>query len=436
MSTPGESVAQRQDGTSVSGPGRGRPWAGAAWTAGGMAVLVLAPMLFGSRFQLGLMSQMCAMALFALSYNLLLGRTGMLSFGHAVYAGLGGYAVIHLLRVVEAGGLVFPTVLLPLAGGAAGAAFAALIGYPTTTRGGTPFAMISLAVGELVYAAAGMLPGWFGGEGGLAGDRTAGPVFAAGVWSGWGLGPDLHVYILTAAWTVACVLVIRALGRTPLFMLASAVRDNAQRVAFVGYDPHLVRYAMLVLAGAFAGVAGGLMALNLEIASADGLGAVRSGEVLLAVVVGGSGFFLGPVAGAVVVTGFSAVLSRHTGAWQLYLGLAFAAVVLVAPGGVAGVARDAARLFARGGLGGWLRQRGWTAAGVVIGGAGLSLAIELAYGRMQAMGGPPQAAWFGLAVDAAGRLPWTAAAALLGLGAVCLLRGRNRAAPRPERRDA
>lgn len=86
----------------------------------GLALLALAPLAFGGGFQLGLMSQMCAMALFALSYNLLLGQTGMLSFGHAVYAGLGGYAVIHLLRAVESGMLVFPVVLLPVAGAGGG----------------------------------------------------------------------------------------------------------------------------------------------------------------------------------------------------------------------------------------------------------------------------------------------------------------------------
>ncbi len=404
----------------------------------GLALLALAPLAFGGGFQLGLMSQMCAMALFALSYNLLLGQTGMLSFGHAVYAGLGGYAVIHLLRAVESGMLVFPVVLLPVAGGLAGAGFAALIGYPTTRRGGTPFAMISLAVGELVHAAAGVLPEWFGGEGGLTADRTAGPAFAAGLWPEWSLGSDLHVYYLTAAWTVAGALAIHALGRTPLLKLANAVRDNPQRVAFIGYDPHRVRYLMLTMAGFFAGVAGGLMALNLEIASADSLGALRSGAVLLAVVVGGSGLFLGPVAGAVVVTFFSVALSRHTGAWQLYLGLVFAAVVLVLPGGLAGGARDAARLVARRELAGWLRPRGWAAAGALGGCAGLSLAIELAYGRVHGAGGPAAVSWFGLTLDPSAALPWAAAGALLAPGAVILFRGRGRgrAAASPGECDA
>ncbi len=399
------------------------------------AVLGLAPLMFGNRFQLGLMSQMCAMAVFALSYNLLLGQTGMLSFGHAVYAGLGGFAVIHLLRAMEAGGAELPVALLPLAGGLAGAAFAALIGHPTTRRGGTPFAMISLAIGELVYAAAGMLPELFGGEAGLTADRTAGPVLWPGLWPDWSLGPDTHVYYLTALWTVVCGVAIHALGRTPLLKLANAVRDNPLRVGFIGHDPHRVRYLMLILAAFFAGVSGGLTALNLEIASTEGLGALRSGTVLLAVVVGGSGFFLGPVAGAVVVTFFSAALSRYTGAWQLYLGLGFAAVVLCLPGGLAGGVQSAVELLARGELAARMRERAWAIAGIALGICGVSLAIELAYGVVHAQAGSASVAWFGLALDARAAAPWGAAGVLAAGAAACLWRDRAAVAA-PERRHA
>jgi len=151
--------------------------------------------------------------------------------------------------------------------------------------------------------------------------------------------------------------------------------------------------------------------------------------VLLAVVVGGSGLFLGPVAGAVVVTFFSVELSRHTGAWQLYLGLAFAAVVLALPGGLAGGIRDAARLVARGEFAHWLRARAGTIAGALIGIAGLSLAIELAYGRVHDAGGPGMVSWFGLALDPSAPLPWSAAGVLSVLGAAGLFLGRDRRRP-------
>ncbi|VCU72002.1 leucine/isoleucine/valine transporter permease subunit [Pigmentiphaga humi] len=406
-----------------------RPWArvssGVAWSLALGLLAMLAPLLLGSRFQLGLMSQMAAMAVLALSYNLLLGQTGLLSFGHAVYAGLGGFAVIHLLRATAQGGWALPVAALPLAGGLAGAAFALLIGYPTTRRGGTPFAMISLAIGELVYAAAGTWPELFGGESGLAGDRTAGPALGMEGWFDPDLGADLAMYYLTAGWALLCGAAIYGLGRMPLLRLANAVRENPQRVGFMGYDPHAVRFLMLVLAAFFAGLAGGLVALNLEIASVESLGTARSAMVLLAVVVGGSGFFLGPVLGALVVTACSVALSRYTGAWQLYLGLLFALVVLAMPGGLAGAACSLAGQWRRQGAWPWLRAHAWQAAAAVLLLAGLTLAVELAYGLAHGQAGNPAAGWFGLEFDARAPLPWAAACILLGMGMACRRTGKR-----------
>lgn len=406
------------------------------WGTALAALLAFAPLLLGSRFQLGLMSQMCAMAVFALSYNLLLGQTGMLSFGHAVYAGLGGFAVVHLLRAMETGAFTLPVAMLPLAGGLASAAFAALIGHPTTRRGGTPFAMISLAIGELVHAAAAMLPEWFGGEGGLTADRTAGPALFRGMEAVFSLGPDTNIYYLTAFWTVASAIAMRALGRTPLLMLANAVRDNPQRVAFVGQNPHLVRYGMLVLAAFFAGIAGALWALNFEIASVDGLGMERSAIVLLAVVVGGSGFFLGPVLGAVVVTLFSVALSRYTGAWQLYLGLAFAATVLFAPHGLAGAVHGLARRIAGKGAAAVVRESGWGAVGTLALALGLCWAVELAYAAVHAQAeaaSPASPMHWMLDPSVAGA--WAGAACLSLGGAACLAYRRTRSSAAQGARD-
>jgi branched-chain amino acid transport system permease protein len=115
---------------------------------------------------------MAIATVFALSYNLLLGQTGLLSFGHAVYFGLGGFAAIHLMRAINAG-LGLPMPLVPLAGAAAGLFFGMLFGSLTTRRGGVVFALISLGVGELVFAALRLLHGWSGGEEGLTANRAA-----------------------------------------------------------------------------------------------------------------------------------------------------------------------------------------------------------------------------------------------------------------------
>ena len=280
---------------------RGLPWGAAA------LLLALLPLAFGQGFALTLLSQMGIMVIFALSYNMLLGQTGLLSFGHAVYAGLGAYFAIHTLNAVAAGTFNFPVTLLPLVGGAAGIAFGLAFGWVTTRKAGTTFAMISLGLGEMVAASALMLPGFFGGEGGITGNRVVGaPVL------GITYGPAIQVYYLIAAWTLAAAAAMYALARTPLGRIANAVRDNPERAEFIGYDARMVRFLMMVLASFFAGVSGGLAAINFEIVNAENVGIARSGGVLLATFIGGTGYFLGPVLGAIVYTFFVLAISGWT----------------------------------------------------------------------------------------------------------------------------
>ena len=311
------------------------------------AILLAAPWIFRGSFSLTLLTQMGTLAIFALSYNMLLGQGGMLSFGHAVYSGLGAYITVHALNWLGKGAFPTPLPLMPLVGGLAGLFFGVLFGYVTTKRAGTTFAMISLGIGELVYACVLMVPGFFGGEAGISTNRSIGRPLL-----GLTFGPALQVYYLVAAWCFACMLVMYALTRTPLGRMANAVRDNPERVEFIGYDPQKVRFLQLVLSAFFAGVSGALSCINFEIVSAENVSALRSGSVLLATFIGGIPLFFGPVLGAVIFILFVAALSGVTKAWLLYLGLFFCAMVLYAPGGVAslllaqiGVAR--AGLFGR-----------------------------------------------------------------------------------------
>src|SRR6266702_4401001 len=165
------------------------------WLAAAVALLVL-PYIPGlsSDFGRSLLSQMGIAAVFALSFNVLLGQTGLLSFGHAVYFGLGGYAAVHFLRAVNAG-LPIPVPFVPLAGAAAGLAFGIAFGALTTRRAGTIFALISLGVGEMVHAATLMLPAFFGGEEGVTASRTKAPH-----WLGLDFGSQLPVYYVIAFW--------------------------------------------------------------------------------------------------------------------------------------------------------------------------------------------------------------------------------------------
>jgi branched-chain amino acid transport system permease protein len=296
------------------------------------AALVVLPLIFSSGGSLTSFSLIGISIIFALSYNILLGHTGLLSFGHAVYYGLGGFMAIHVMNAVAAHGWPLPLPLIPLFGGIGGLGFAVLIGWVMTKRAGTVFAMISLGIGELVASSSLILRSVFGGESGITTDRTALPHMF-----GWSFGPQIQVYYLIAAWVMISTIAMYALTRTPLGRICNAVRDNPERVEFIGYDPHVVRYLAYCFSGFFAGVAGGLTAINFEIANSAYLGAAQSGMVLFATFIGGAAYFFGPILGAILVTYLQLGLTNLTTVWQLYFGIIFIGIVMFAPGGIAGL---------------------------------------------------------------------------------------------------
>ncbi|MFC5476320.1 branched-chain amino acid ABC transporter permease [Paraherbaspirillum soli] len=319
-------------------------------TWGGFALALLgAPLVFPQNAALSLLAQCGSMMILALSFNMLLGQAGMLSFGHAVYAGLGAFAAVHAMNRM-AGASAAVLLCIPLLGGMAGALCGALFGFVTTRRSGTALSMISLALVELVTAGAFMFPAFFGGEGGISTDRVLGPA-----WFGIDFGSQLQVYYLIAGWLFVCTAAMFGLTRTPLGRIANAVRENPERAAFIGYDPRHVRYLMFILSAFFAGIAGALAAINVEIASAENLGLLRSAQILLFTFIGGIGTFFGPLIGAVVGVLFTALLSTYTRAWQLYLGLLFMGLVLFAPGGMAGVMVSSVAVMRRLELRQWVR---------------------------------------------------------------------------------
>ncbi|MEX0958361.1 MAG: branched-chain amino acid ABC transporter permease [Burkholderiales bacterium] len=299
------------------------------WSAVAVVFLLL-PFIFTQGFALSMLSQMGIAIIFALSFNMLLGQTGLLSFGHAVYFGLGAFFTAHAINFVEAGHLYFPITLMPLVGGLAGLFFGLLFGFVTTRRAGVPFAMISLGIAEMVAASALMFTTFFGGEGGISTNRTAG-----GPLLGISYGQQIQVYYLIAGWCFICMIAMFALTHTPLGRMANAVRDNPERAQFVGYNPTRVRWLMLSLAALFAGIAGGLAAINYEIVTAETLGILMSGNVVLMAFIGGIGHFWGPILGAVLVTFLQSALSTYTKAWLLYFGLLFLIIIMFSPGGIA-----------------------------------------------------------------------------------------------------
>jgi branched-chain amino acid transport system permease protein len=378
-------------------------------------VFIAAPLVFTQGFALTLLTQMGTMIIFALSYNMLLGQGGMLSFGHAVYSGLGAYFAVHALNLIGKGALAFPVTLLPLVGGLAGAVFGVLFGYVTTKRAGTTFALISLGIGEMVFACVLMFPGFFGGEGGISTNRVAGKPFL-----GVSYGPSIQVYYLVAAWCFVSMIAMFALTQTPLGRMANAVRDNPERAEFVGYDTQMVRFMQLVLSAFFAGVAGGLACINFEIVSSENVSAIRSGGVLLATFIGGIPFFFGPIIGAIVFILFVVALSGFTQAWLLYLGLFFLVMVLYAPGGLASLIAMQLPVVRAGRWRELVPPYAAATLAALVALAGLIGAVEMVY-RLSDTTLPTAMTLAGIGFDARSATAWTVSALLLVAGIAALV---------------
>ncbi|MCH1601143.1 MAG: branched-chain amino acid ABC transporter permease [Pseudomonadales bacterium] len=298
---------------------------------GYLAVLLLLPQFFDSILAVSLFNQMAIAIVFALSYNMLLGQGGMLSFGHAVYFGLGGFLAVHALLLIEFETVYFSIVYIPLLAGLVGLLAALFIGSFSTRKAGTVFAMISLGIGELLAASSLIFVSFFGGEAGVSGDRTYGPpLFGVEFFQG------IEIYYLAAAWMFVATLFMYLFTQTPAGRMANAVRDNPERAEFIGYSARRVRYISFCASGFFAGIAGGLYALNYEFVTEETLNAVTSGRVLLMAYIGGLGYFIGPILGAVILTLMNSLLSNYTDLWMLYLGILFLLTVLFLPKGFAG----------------------------------------------------------------------------------------------------
>ena len=383
---------------------------GAIWSLFAL-VLLLAPLVFSGGLGTTVLSQMGIAIIACLSYNMLLGQGGMLSFGHAVYTGLGSFLAIHALKGVGDGSLPIPVSAVPLVGGLAGIGFAVLFGYVTTRKSGTTFAMITLGLGELVFALSLMIPEFFGGEGGVSADRMVGKPFM-----GITFGPQLQVYYLIAVYTFISVALMFAFTRTPLGRMLNAVRDNPERVEFVGYDTQKVRYFAFIIAGFFAGISGGLGAISFEIVTAEVVGAARSGAYLLFTFLGGATFFFGPIIGAVLMVLAFVLLSEFTQAWLLYLGLIFLIMVMYAPGGIASLIMMNVRVAAFGRLRELLGSYAVLAVTGLLMLLGLGAMIEMIYHIQLSTTFGSELVFLGVALDVHSLASWLGSAVLMLVG--------------------
>lgn len=383
----------------------------AVWVA--VVVLVaLLPQIFRSDASIAVLCIIGVTTVFALSYNMLLGQTGMLSFGHGIFFGLGGFFAIHAMNFFAAKQVPVPLLAVPLVGGLGGLAVGIAFGALASKRGGTIFAMISFGLGELVAAIAPILINFFGGETGITTDR-------ASLYAPFGLnfGPQIQVYYFIACWALLAAAAMYGITRTPFGQIMKAARENPERLAFIGCSTRSVRFLAFSLAAFFAGVAGALAAINFEIMTSANVGANQSAMVVLMTYIGGIGYFAGPIVGAVLITLMQVLLSDITAGWQMYLGLLFALVVLFVPGGIAelflgktrhAVAESPQRLLLL------LPLLVCAVSGIVL--------IELGYQAGLKSGEGPIRVLFGIPFDSRSALTWIGAGLAFALGTLALWR--------------
>ena len=293
----------------------------------GVAALIALPWIL-PRGLVNASIQMLIAALFACAYNLLSGQAGMLSFGHAAYFGVGAFATVHAMNAFGGAGLL-PTPLMPVVGAVGGLIVGAIVGWFATQRAGAYFAMITLAIAELLYSLAPHIKSLFGGEGGVSTMRMPS--------LGLTFGPTTQVYMLVLVWVLASLLLLYLYMSTPLGQLTLGLRENAHRLRFLGYNVHHLRVLVFAISAMFSGIAGSLLVINNEAANYVVFGPGESAAVVLNTYIGGVSVFLGPALGAALMTFFGYAVSDLTRSWLLYQGILFVLVMIFMPSGLAGL---------------------------------------------------------------------------------------------------
>lgn len=291
------------------------------WSLLAAVLAALLPTVYPLTFLLNVGPQILIMGVFAMSLNLMLGYAGMVSFGHAAYFGMGAYTLGILMQKTSVG------LGAALALAVVGAALLALvIGFFCVRLGTIYFSMLTLAFAQIVYTVVIRATALTGGDQGLIGGLPVPPV-RLGPWT-VALRSPLAFYELTLVLTVAAFLFAKVLLDSRWGVLLRAVRDNGDRVEFLGASARGLRLSAFVAAGGFAGLAGALMALYVGGAYPDFVYWTKSAEPIFMVLIGGMHTLLGPLVGAAVLVGLTAVITQYTSLWGLVLGLILVAFTL------------------------------------------------------------------------------------------------------------
>lgn len=309
-----------------------------------LVAFLVVPLVPGE-FAVVVATEILILGLFALSFNLIHGYMGQISFGHAAFFGLGAYGTALVFRAFKGAGAdisYWEFGLSLLAGVPLAAAVALVVGFFCTRLTGIYFAILSLAFGELIFHVVFSWYGFTGGDDGIHGLLPP----------PWFRDP-VNYYYFTLAVVLGASAILWRITRSPFGYALRMLRDNSRRAAFLGVNVRLCMLCNFVIAGAFAGIAGSLWGPFSRSVSPVLLGWAQSGIPIFMTLIGGSGHFTGPMVGSAVYTALNAYVTRFTPYWPLTIGIVILLLVLFLPGGILSVVeKRAAGRRGTGGTGG------------------------------------------------------------------------------------
>lgn len=292
-----------------------------------LLALIALPFI-GPYFFIFVATEILIMGLFATSFNLLFGYTGLLSFGHAAYFGTGAYVAALLLRDVQ------PDFIWVLMAGALGAGLIALaIGALCVRLNEVYFAMLTLAFGMMVFAVFHQWRSLTGGSDGVTGF----PITQLGLGFKTQLGNPVHYYYLVMIIVGLSLYAIYRITRSPFGLILRAMRENPERVAFAGIPVYHYRLYAFVLSGFFSGLAGALFAPFNRVAVPEMVHWTQSAEPMLMTILGGASYYFGPLFGSAVFLGLKHWITTYTDEWMIYLGVILVVLVIFLPRGILGL---------------------------------------------------------------------------------------------------
>jgi len=310
------------------------------------ALVVVVAALFvpaaGSRFYTFVATDVAILALFAVSLNLLLGYTGLVSFGHAAYFGIGAYATGILMK--KAG---IPFLLAFPAAGVLAGLFALVFGFFCVRLTKIYFAMLTLAFAQIVWAICFKWNDVTGGEQGMPEIPYPDLAWMERLPLAGQLRTSDHFYLLTVVLVAACLWVLRRIVGSPFGRILTTIRENPERAEFIGVNVRRFELIAFVIAGAFAGLAGGLFGIFNRGVFPDFVYWSKSSEVLIMTILGGIGYFYGPAVGALVLLVLNQQITSYTQYWPFILGTILIVLLFAFPSGIVGALDAAARRLAR-----------------------------------------------------------------------------------------